>query len=141
MSDFDERGAVVVGGRSIAASSSPSVRTRVPQPWPSSALKTFIELGVVPVLDGVVGAVVDFDFDRVAAIVDQEDDRPHAVADHRRDFLGGELERAVADERDDASLGLAQSVAERGSDGPADRAVLHLDFERGAGGQIELACR
>ena len=47
--------------------------------------------GIVPVLDIVVGAVMNFNFDRVAVIVDKEDDNRQLPPNHLRNFLRGQL--------------------------------------------------
>ena len=46
---------------------------------------------------------MDVPLDRVAVVAEHEDDGVQGVADHGGDFLGGELEAAVADEEDGAA--------------------------------------
>ena len=87
------------------------------------------EAGVVPVLDVVVRAVVDLDLDGVAVVVDQEDEYRQLAADHLRHLLRGQLERAVADQRQHLALRRGHRVAERGRHRPADVAPLHLHLE------------
>jgi hypothetical protein len=71
------------------------------------------EARVVPVLDDVVGPVVDLHLDGVAAVVDEEDDAPLLAPEHRRHVLRRHLEAAVADAGDDALVGGALGVAEQ----------------------------
>ena len=94
------------------------------------------QAGVVPVLDVVVRAVMDLDFDDVAVVVHEEDDDRQFVAHHLGDFLRGELERAVADHQDVAAVGGAEGTAQRGGDGPADAAPLHFAFDLRTAGQV-----
>jgi len=62
---------------------------------------TFIA-GVIPVLDVVIGTIVNFDLNGIAAIVDQKDDRAQLVAD-RRNLLRAQLEGTIADRGDDST--------------------------------------
>lgn len=94
--------------------------------------------GVVPVLDLVVAAVVDLHLDRVAAVVDEQDRDGQVEAHHLRHLLCRDLEGAVTDDTDGPALGVAHGVAERGRDGPADVAPLHLNLVACTPGEVKL---
>src|SRR3954451_117461 len=85
--------------------------------------------GVIPILDVVVGTVVDLDLDRVSMIVDQEDDDRQLLPDHLRHFLCRELEGTIADHGNAPTVRRAERIAENGGNGPSNMAPLHLALE------------
>lgn len=96
------------------------------------------EQRVVPVLDLVVRSVVDLDLDGVAAVVDQQDRDGQVEAHHLGNLLCCDLEGSVTAHANGAAVGVAHGVAERGRDGPANVAPLHLDLVAGTLGQLQL---
>ena len=65
---------------------------------------------VLPVLDVVVGPIVDLHFDRIATIVDQKDDHRELEADHLAHLLRGELKGSVTDHQNGSPVWSTQRV-------------------------------
>ena len=61
-----------------------------PGPLPFG-IKNLEKLGVIPVVDDVVGPIMYFDFHSVAPVVQDENDGAIAISDHSADFLRGQI--------------------------------------------------
>src|SRR6266436_4865083 len=91
------------------------------------------QAGVIPIFNVVVRAIVDLRFDDIPTVVDEKNEGVMTVANHVRNFLSGQLERAIADHGDQPPVSFkSHGIAEGGRNGPTNRSPLHFNLEPGA---------